>query len=345
MLTQSGGNPGGSIMAVRLSLTVKRALAVLFSVCFLVGCLVPIHAQDKYPSRAIRVLIPYPAGGIVDVAARIVTNEVSKILGQPIVVEDKPGANTNLATGLAARAEPDGYTWTYVGPATLVNPRIYSNLPWTENSFVGVGLMARAPFAIVVNPSCPANSLDELVKLAKKSPGSLSYGNPGLASASNLNAVMFMLRTKINMNMVAYRGQPSALMDIISNRINVMFATVGLVSGFAKANKLKVLAVVSQRRVPNLPKVPTLSEEGYADINVVPWWGLAVPKGTPQPIVQKINAAINLALQKPEVKALMAKQLLEPATPMLPGQIASLIAHDRHKLGRIVDEAHIRISQ
>jgi tripartite-type tricarboxylate transporter receptor subunit TctC len=332
-------------MALRASLPVQRRLAVLFSWCLLAGLPVTAHGQDDYPSRPIRVFIPYPAGGVVDVAARIITNDVSKTLGQPIVVEAKPGANTNLATDQAARAQPDGYTWTYMGPTTLANPRIYSNLPWTEKSFVGVGLMAYAPFAIVVNPACPANSLKELVELAKKSPGSLTYGTIGVGSANHLNTAMFMRGADIDMSMVTYRGQPPALLDLVANRINVMFATVSLVTELAKADKLKVLAVVSQQRVPELPNTPTLSEAGYADINVVPWWGLAVPKGTPPSVVQKINAAINAALQKPDVKSLMARQILEPAAPMSPEQIASLIAQDAVKLGRIVDEAKIRIDE
>lgn len=323
------------------SLYCRSALACL--VLALVSA--PALAQTDFPTRRIHVIVPYPAGGIVDITTRLVTERVSKILGQPIVVEAKPGANANLGTDLAARAEPDGYTWSYMGPATLANPRIYSGLRWSETSFTGVGITAWAPFAVVTNPSSPANTVAEFIELAKKSPNSLNYGNSGIGSAVHMNTVIFMQNTKTELTMVPYTGQPQALLDMMTDRIHFMFASVGLVSQHVAEKKLKALAVVANRRSPMLPGVPTMTEAGFPAINVVPWYGLAVPSGVPQPIVEKINAAINQALKDPELKPLFEKQSLEPVEPMTPKQIADLIAKDAEQFGRVVQAAKIKIAQ
>lgn len=303
------------------------------------------NAQTDFPTKRITVLVPYPAGGIVDIATRIVTDEVSKTLGQPIVVENKPGANTNIATALAARSAPDGYTWTYIGPATLANPRIYSDLAWSEKSFDALGMTAFAPQAVIVNPALPPNTLAEFIELARKSPGALNYANFGVGSATHLNAAMLMVRTNTTLTMVPYRGQPPAITDIITDRINVMVGAAGLVSEHFEAKKLKVLAVFSEKRLESLPGVPTLAELGYPDINVVPWYGLAAPKGTPKPIVTKINAAINAAVSKPEIRALMIKQSLIAPDATTAEEFAARIEKDAAEIGRIVAAANIKIGK
>lgn len=324
----------------------RKTLWLFFGLPALIlsGATSEAFAQDTYPSRRILVYQPYPAGGIVDIATRIIAEEVSKTLGQPIVVEAKPGANTNLATDLAARAEPDGYTWSYIGPATMANPHIYPNLKWSEKSFQPMGMMALAPLAMVVSPSHPSNTLADFVTLAQKSSEPQTYANVGVGSAVHLNAAMLMVRTNIKMTMVPYGGQPPALTDLITDRINFMVASVGLVSGHYEAKKLKVLAVISDKRQANMPEIPTLAEAGYPDINVVPWYGLAAPKGTPAAIVKKVNDAINAAVTKPEIKALMAKQGLQAAEPLTPEQFAARIEKDSQQIKRVIEAANIKIN-
>lgn len=327
---------------------VRSATAV--AAAFIMGAAVvgqpsTAQAQADFPTRRIHVIVPYPVGGIVDIATRIVVEKVGQRLGQPVVVEAKPGGNANIGTELAARAEPDGYTWSFIGPATLANPHIYTGLRWSEKSFVGVGITAWAPFAIVVNPALPVNTIAQFIDHARQSPGKLNFANTGVGAAVHMNTVLFMQHTKTEMTMVAYPGQPQALLDMMGDRINFMVASIGLVAQHVQAKKLKSLALIAHQRSPMLPDVRTIAEEGYPAVNVVPWYGLAVPRGVPQPVVEKINAAINAVIVDPDIKTLFTKQSLEPVGPMTVAQIAELIAKDAAELGRVVKAANIKLRQ
>jgi len=303
------------------------------------------RAQTDFPNRRIHVIVPYPAGGIVDIVTRIMMEKLSAIWGQPIIVEAKPGANSNLGTDLAARAEPDGYTWTFMGPAVMANPRIYSNLRWSEKSFTGVGVVAWAPAAMVVNPGSPANTVKEFVELAKKSPGTLNYGNAGIGSSVHLNTAIFMNGTGTQITSVPYKGQPPAILDLLADRIHVKFASIGLVAQHVQDKKLKALAVLGNQRSPMLPEVPTMTEAGYPSINVVPWYGFAVPRGVPQPIVDKIVAGMGAALKDPELRKRLEQQALQPVEPMTAQQIADLIAKDTEQYAKVVRDANIKLSE
>ena len=300
---------------------------------------------QEFPTRRMHVIVPYPAGGIVDIITRITMEKLSTILGQPIVVEAKPGANSNLGTDFVARAEPDGYTMTFFGPAVMANPRIYSNLRWTEKSFTGVGVVAWAPAAMVVHPSLPANDVKGFVELGKKSPGVFNYGNAGVGSSVHLNTAIFMNGTGVQLTSVPYKGQPPAILDLMANRIHVKFASIGLVAEHVKAGSLKALAVIGNQRSPLLPDVPTMAEAGYPAINVVPWYGFAVPSGTPKPVVEKIAAGIRQVVADPDVKQQLAKQALEAVQPMSLQEIADLIVKDTERYANVIREANIKLSE
>jgi tripartite-type tricarboxylate transporter receptor subunit TctC len=302
------------------------------------------QAQTDFPTKRMHVIVPYPAGGIVDIATRIVTEKLSQRLGQPIVIENKIGGNANIGTELAARAEPDGYTLSWIGPATLANPHIYPNLKWSTTSFTGVGVTAWAPAAIVVNPASPANTIAEFIELARKSPSTLNYANTGVGSSIHMNSALFMLHTKTEMTVVSYTGQPQALLDVMGDRINFMVASIGLVAQLGQEKKLKVLAVIGNQRSPLLPDVPTITEAGYPAVNMVPWYGLAVPRETPQPVVDKINTAVNAVMADPEIRSLFVKQSLEPVASMTAKQIADLMAKDAEEMGRVVKAANIKLN-
>jgi tripartite-type tricarboxylate transporter receptor subunit TctC len=261
------------------------------------------------------------------------------------VVEAKPGANSNLGTEFVAKSEPDGYTWGFMGPAVMANPRIYSNLRWSEKSFTSVGVVAWAPAAMVVNPGSPANSVKEFVALAKASPGSLNYGNAGIGSSVHLNTAIFMNGTQTQITSVPYKGQPPAILDLFADRIHLMFASIGLVAQHVEEKKLKALAVIGNQRSELLPSVPTMAEAGYPEINVVPWYGFAVPRGVPQPVVEKIVAGIGEALKDPQVRSLLAKQALQPVEPMTAQQIADLIAIDTERYAKVIREANIKLNE
>ena len=189
-----------------------------------------------------------------------------------------------------------------MGPALMANPRIYPNLRWSEKSFIGVGVMAWAPAAMTVNPGSSAKTVKEFIELAKTTPGGLNYGNAGVGSSVHLNTAIFMNGTQTKITSVPYKGQPPAILDMLSDRVHLMFASIGLVAQHVQDKKLKALAVIGTKRSPLLPDVPTMTEAGYPEINVVPWYGLAVPRGVPQPIVEKIVAGINEALKDPNVR-------------------------------------------
>lgn len=305
----------------------------------------PAAAQSDYPSKRINVIVPYPAGGIVDIATRVITDRVSKVLGQPITVENKPGANGNLGTDLTARAEPDGYTWGFMGPATLANPHIYSGLRWSEKSFTTVGITAWAPAALIVNPGSPANSVKDFIDLAKATPGALNFGNAGVGSSTHLNAVLFMQSNGLQLTTVPYTGQPAFLTDLMADRIQFAVASIGLAAENVKAKKLKALAVIGNRRSSLLPDIPTMTEAGYGNTNMVPWYGLAVPKDTPRPIVEKIHAAITEALKDAAVKDLFEKQALEVIEPKSLKDIETIVAKDAELYAKIVKDNNIKVSQ
>ena len=322
-----------------------RAAAAALAICGLATPQATAQGQTDFPNRRIHVIVQYPAGGIVDIVTRIMADKLSALWGQPIVVEAKPGANSNLGTDFVARAEPDGYTWCFMGPALMANPRIYSNLRWTEKSFVGVGVTAWAPAAMTVNPASSAKTVTEFIELAKTTPGGLNYGNAGVGSSVHLNTAIFMNGTQTKITSVPYKGQPPAILDILSDRVHLMFASIGLVAQHVQDNKLKALAVIGTKRSPLLPEVPTMTEAGYPEINVVPWYGLAVPRGVPQPIVEKIVAGVNEALKDTNVRMLLEKQALQPAEPMSSQQIAELIAKDTERYAKVIQDANIRINE
>lgn len=232
-----------------------------------------------------------------------------------------------------------------MGPAVMANPRIYSNLRWSEQSFTGVGVVAWAPAAMVVNPASPATSVKSFIELAKASPATLNYGNAGVGSSVHLNTEIFMYGTGTKLTSVPYKGQPPAILDLLADRIHVKFASIGLVAQHAQENKLKALAVIGNNRSPFLPGVPTMAEAGYPAINVVPWYGFAVPRGVPQPVVEKIVTTVNQALQDPAVRKRLEQLALEPVAPMTASQIADLITKDSENYARIIRNANIKLGE
>ena len=323
--------------------TIRGLAAALVIVSLLPAQPAFAQALTDFPNRTIRVIVQYPAGGIVDIVTRITTEKLSALWGVPIIVEAKPGANSNLGTEFVARAEPDGYTWCFMGPAVMANPRIYSNLRWTEKNFTGVGVVAWAPAAMVVNPGSTATNVKEFVELAKSKPADLNYGNAGVGSSVHLNTAIFMNGTQTSITSVPYKGQPPAILDLFADRIHLMFASIGLVAQHVQDKKLKALAVIGNQRSPLLPDVPTMTEAGYPAINVVPWYGLAVPSGVPRPIVEKIVAGVTEALKDANVRSLLEKQALQPVEPMTAQQIADLIVTDTERYAKVIREANIKL--
>jgi tripartite-type tricarboxylate transporter receptor subunit TctC len=310
----------------------------------LVVLLCAAQAQE-FPTRRIHMIVPYPAGGIVDIVTRIVTDRLSEIWQQPIIVEAKPAGSGNVAWDQVARAEPDGYTWTFIGPALMANPYMYGNLRWSEKSFTPVSAIAWAPSIFVVHPSVPANSMKELIDHVRQRPGALAWASPGVGTSQHLNTAIFLNATKLDMLFVPYTGQPPAILDLMANRVQFKVASIGLVAPHIKSGALKPLAVLGARRSPMLPDVPTMSEAGYPEINVVPWYGYAVPRGTPQRVVDRIAAGFVEAMKSPKVRELLEKQGIEPMDPLGLKEIAELYAADAEKYAKVVRETGIKRSE
>ena len=293
-------------------------------------------AQGNYPSRPIHIIVPYPAGGIVDIVARIVTEQVGRDLKQAIVVEAKPGANGNIGTAAAARSEGDGYTWLVTGPAALVNPTLYKDAGWDAmKDLKCVGLAVWNQSVALVHPSMPARTIGEFVELAKSKPGVFNFGNPGTGSSIDLSAQKLFQAANIKLTNVGYKGQPPALIDLITNLMHFEIVSLELALPHIKAGSVKPLAVFTDKRVADLPDVPTIAEAGFPEAAYVPWYGIYVPSTTPNAIVEKINEAINKALQNPDVQRQLSVANI-PGKPMSLADLAALMKADYEKLTLVV---------
>lgn len=295
-----------------------------------------------FPSRPITIVVPYAAGGVGDAVSRIVGEKVGALLGQPVIVDPKPGANSNLGTMYVARAAADGYTWVLAAPALTVNPSLYKEGVWSVKDFTAVGMAVTAPAVLVVPSELPAKSLDQFVKMVRASPGKYNYGNPGIGSSLHMNSEMFKLAAGIDLQSVVYKGQPPALLGLLRNDVSMMVPSVGLVIENIKAGKLRALAVISDKRVAALPDVPTLAEAGYPQANIVPWYGFAVPSSTPEAIKRRINGAINTALASPDVQEKLRNLQMEPERPRSLEELAAVMRSDSHQYATTVLKGNLK---
>jgi tripartite-type tricarboxylate transporter receptor subunit TctC len=250
------------------------------------------RAESNYPVRPIHIIVPYPAGGIVDIVARAVTEQVGRDFKQPVVVEARPGANGNIGTAAVARSEGDGYTWLVTGPAVLVNPTLYKDAGWDAmKDFKCVGLAVWNQSVALVHPSMPVKTIGEFVELARAKPGQLNFGNPGTGTSIDLSAQKLFQAADIKLTNVGYKGQPQALIDLMTNLMHFEIVSLALALPHIRQGTVKPLAVFTEKRVTDLPDVPTIAEAGYPAAAYVPWYGIYVPSSTPDDAVAKIHDA------------------------------------------------------
>ena len=291
-----------------------------------------LRAQPAdFPNRPITIIVPYPAGGIVDAVTRVVAEHASRTLGVVINVDPRPGGNANIGTQAGLRAAPDGYTWTFAASALTANTVLYKGLWDPLKDAAGVGVAVTAPSLIAVPASLGVKDIAGLVDLARRSPGKLNFGNPGNGSSMHLNSEMFRQAANIQFTSIPYKGQPPVVLDMIRGEVQVSVYSIGIAAPHVATGKLRPLAVVADRRVASLPDVPTLAEAGYPEANVVPWYGYVVPSATPRPIVARINRALNAALESPEVQQKLRAMGTEPQGPRTPEQVDALIRSDFEK--------------
>lgn len=276
-----------------------------------VAALVPpaSHAQADYPAKPVKIVVGYQAGGPTDAVARLVATQLQKALGQPFIVENKPGAGSNLASEMVAAAPPDGYTLMLAAAPITMNGLLYKGLKWdVQKSFEPVSLIMSAPSVLAVAPNVPAKSLQELIALAKKEPGRLSFGSTGNGGTPHVAGEVFKQRAGIDVVHVPYKGSAGSLQDLMSGQISMSFVTSVSAMPLLKAGKIRPIAVAAPKRLPSLKDVPTMAEAGLADFESDSWSGLFAPKGTPTAIVAKLHGAVAKAVKAQDVREQLESQ-------------------------------------
>jgi tripartite-type tricarboxylate transporter receptor subunit TctC len=296
-----------------------------------------------FPSRPIRILVGYAAGGGNDVITRIVAQKMSEGgLGQ-VLVDNKTGASGLIAADMLAKAPPDGTTLMVSAQSTYaIAPQLYKSVAFdASRDLAGVALLGASPLVLVVNPSFAARSVGELIAMAKAKPGEINFGSGGVATTPHMAAELFLSTTGIRMTHVAYRGEAPAIADVLAGQLPLLFANVSVVTGQVKAGTLRALAVTSPRRAPSLPDVPTLAEAGLKDTDVETWFGLTAPKATPREVVQRLNAEVRKALAAPDLQQRFA-QLSLSVTPSSPEELDTLIKSEAVRWAEVIRRAGIR---
>jgi tripartite-type tricarboxylate transporter receptor subunit TctC len=329
--------------AVRFAF-VLPAVALLAAV--LLAAVAPrVLAADKpaYPTKPVRLVVPFAPGGASDALGRLVGQKLAERLGQPIVIENKPGAATTIGAAEVAKAPADGYTLLLAPAPFVIASLMYPNLPYDgARDFTGVALLASSPLVLTANPAVPANTPQELIALAKTKPGELMYGSPGNGSVPHLATELFKLRTGTNLTHVAYKGGGPAVTDLVAGHISLMFASPIEVSQFVKAGKAKYIVASTRERAAGLADVPTVAELGIADFNVVAWFGIVAASATPKDVVALLSREIGAILATPEVRDKFAAQGADVA--YLPAdQFDRFLAREREQWAQAIKVSGAKI--
>ena len=300
-------------------------------------------AAQTYPSKPIRLVVPFAPGGASDVLARLVGQKLSERWGQPVVVENKPGAATTLGAADVAKAPADGYTLMLAPAPFVIAPLMYQKLTYdAARDFTGVALLASSPLLLTAHPSVAASTLPELLALAKAKPGALMYGSPGNGSVPHLATELFKMRTGTDLSHVAYKGGGPAVTDLVAGHITLMFASPIEVSQHVNAGRLKYIVASTKERVPSIPGVPTVAEMGYPGFDVVAWFGIVAPAATPKDIVAKLSQEIGRILAAPEVKEKFAAQGAE-ITFMPAEEFDRFLAREREQWAQAIKVSGAKI--
>ncbi len=301
-------------------------------------------AAQAYPSRPIHVVVPFPPGGPTDVLGRLLGQSLSETLGQPVVVDNKVGAAGNIGVDLVAKAAADGYTVGIVPAGNIaVNPALFANLPYKASELAPVTMLATVDNVLVVNAdTVPAKNVKELLELAAKKPGALSYASPGAGSQAHLAGALLELSTGVQLLHVPYRGIAPAVNDLVGGQVAMMFAPLQTALPFIKSGKLRALGIASQKRSPLLPDLPTIAEQGVPRFEAVSWYALMVPAGTPADVVDKLGAASTRFLALPDTRAKLAAQGMDagggPAR-----ELASTIRAESARWSDVVRKQNIKV--
>ncbi len=346
-MTSYGLNQGfPSIGNFTLGEVMKKSIALSFAVgfaSFLALCVSTAAMAQSWPSKPLRLVIGFPPGASADVAARLVAAKMSESLGQAVVIENKPGAGSNIATEFVVRAPADGYTLLLGTIANTINASLSKNLPFDfGRDLAPVTSLASLPNLLVVSPSLGVVTVQELIAAAKRKPGDILYGSSGNGTGPHLSGELFNLMAGVKLTHVPYKGSPQAMTDLLGGRVQVMFAPASTALPHIKAGTLKVLAVSSAKRTESSPDLPTIAESGLAGFETSVWFGLLAPAGTPKEIIERLNREANRALADPAVKTQFTAQGID-AMGGTPEQFATYIKDETAKWARVVQASGAKI--
>ena len=297
----------------------------------------------SYPSQAIRIVVPFPAGGTADTLPRIVAEKLRQKWNQPVVIENKSGAGGNIGAEAVASSPADGYTLLASPPGPIaINESLYKKLPFRPSDLMPITVLATAPVVLDVRPDFPARTVQELIAYAKANPGKVTFASQGNGSTSHLTAILFEKLTGTKMVHVPYRGTAPALQDIMGNTVDLFFDNIGSSMSLHLGGKLRILGVCGTDRAPSLPDVPTVRESGVSDFASVTWFALLAPKDTPDAIIARLNSAVTEILREPDIQAQFVKLGVQPA-PMDVPATAKFIDEERTRWGDIIKSADLTL--
>ena len=309
------------------------------AVCTFATC----ASAQTYPVKPVRIIVPFAPGG-VDVTARLIADRLTAALGQPFIVENRPGAGGSVGAKMVASSDPDGHTLMFSTPGpVVVSPLINRNAGYdTLKSFAPVAIVSQSPLLLIVHPSVPAKTVKELVAYAKANPGKVHYPSPGFGTQPHLVGEMFKSMTGLDIVHVPYRGSAPAITDLLAGQMQIYFDNFANVLQHVESGKLRALAVTGDARVPQLPEVPTMAQSGFGAIAATYWNGLLAPAGTPPAIVARLNTAVNQALAAPEVRAALTKLGSDPKSGTSQ-EFSAFIAEEVQRWGKVVRDANIKV--
>lgn len=319
---------------------IRKALG---SLSFISCMLLPAAHAQEYPSQPIRMVVPYAPGGATDIVGRLVGKALSEKLGQPVVVENKSGGNTGIGASTVARAEPDGYTLLFTNDATFVlNPAVFKSLPYDLDGLTPVGTVCYLNLGMAVNAEAPVSNMKELEAYTRDNPKKFAYGSFGVGSHPHFMGEIYKGITGSDITHVPYKGSSPAVVDVVGNQILFTFPALATIQGHVKDNRIKLLAISGEERSPLMPDVPTFTEAGYPDLNIGGWYGFMAPTGTPENIIEKLNATLAEILDDPKV----AKSLIDQGTipmKMTPEEMKSRMASEIARMKVIAEKSDISI--
>ncbi|HYC46189.1 MAG TPA: tripartite tricarboxylate transporter substrate binding protein [Burkholderiales bacterium] len=317
------------------------ALALLFGVP---AAFAPSTSSGQgYPSKPIRIIVPFAPGGGTDIMTRIMLPKLTEILKQQVIVDNRPGAGSQIGSDLVAKAPPDGYTVLMVDTAFMTNPSLYSKLPYnSQRDFAPVSLAATAPVIMIVHPSVPVRTVKELVSLARERPGALNFASGGPGSSTHLGVELLKYVAKIDLVHIPYKGTGPAVADVLGGQVTMMFAGISSVKQHVEGGRLRAIAVTGEKRSIAMPKVPTFRESGMAQVEASSYWGTLAPARTPQDAINRLSAAMAQVLKMPDVREKLVELGFEPIGGG-PSEYAALLTKETEKWAKVIKAAGVKL--